>query len=79
MKLMDGIVFTIESKNKGQEIEITESELITCKNCKYFELDHFDNLNGIPFITSHEVCTKWGRGCKTSKDGYCFMAERKEE
>lgn len=55
MKLMDGIVFTIE------------------------ELDHFDTLNGLPFITSHEVCAKWGNGCKTSQDGYCFMAERNEE
>ena len=51
-------------------------ELVQCKDCRYFELDHFDNINGIPMITAHEICTKWGDGCKTSQDGYCFMAER---
>lgn len=52
-------------------------ELIRCKDCKYFELDHFDNVNGIPLITAHECCTKWGDGCKTSENGYCFMAEKR--
>lgn len=52
--------------------------IIRCKDCKYFELDHFDIVEEVPLI-SHEICTKWGKGCKTSQDGYCFMAERKEE
>lgn len=56
-----------------------KGELIRCKDCRYFELNHFDNINGIPMITAHEICTKWCGGCKTSQDGYCFMAERKEQ
>lgn len=53
--------------------------LIRCKDCKHFETDHFENVNGIPLIVAHEICVRWGDGCKTSPDGYCFMAERKEE
>ena len=52
-------------------------EVVRCKDCKYFELDHFDRINGIPLITAHEVCTKWSGGSKTSKDGFCFMGERR--
>ena len=52
-------------------------EIVRCKDCKYFELDHFDRINGIPLITAHEVCTKWSGGSKTSKDGFCFMGERR--
>ncbi|MBO7452184.1 MAG: hypothetical protein J6U54_17790 [Clostridiales bacterium] len=49
-----------------------------CKNCKYFETDAFATIDGIPLIVGHEVCTKWGAGCKTKEDGYCFMFEQKE-
>ncbi len=58
-------------------IDSTGEEIIRCKDCKYFELDHFDMICDMPLITAHEICTKWGGGCKTSKDGFCFMAERK--
>lgn len=55
-------------------------ELTRCKDCKYFELDYIDKgAMSIPLIMAHEICTRWGNGCKTSSDGYCFMAERKEE
>lgn len=54
-------------------------ELIRCKDCRHYETDHFENFNGIPLIVSHEICMRWGDGCMTSQDGYCFMAERKEE
>lgn len=53
--------------------------LVRCKNCKYFELDHFDNANGIPLITAHEICTRWGEGCKTDSNGFCFLAEQEGE
>lgn len=56
-----------------------QPEVIRCKDCKYFELDHWESVNEIPLIVAHEICTRWGDGCKTSQDGYCFMAERKEE
>lgn len=53
--------------------------IIRCKDCKHFELDHFENVSGVPLIVGHEICTKWGGGCKTDTNGYCFMAKRKEE
>ena len=49
-----------------------------CKDCKYFEYDSVARVNGIPLIVAHEICEKWGNGCKTSEDGYCFMFEGKE-
>ncbi len=59
----------------GEPIE----ELIRCKDCKFFEYDHVEHVYGVPLILAHEICTKWGNGCKTSENGFCFMAERKEE
>ena len=49
-----------------------------CKDCKYFEYDSLAMVTGIPLIVAHEICEKWGDGCKTSEDGYCFMFEGKE-
>lgn len=65
-----------------------QPELVRCKDCRFFEYDHFDAVyyptesgeaQKVPLITAHEICTKWGGGCKTAEDGYCFMAERKEQ
>ena len=52
--------------------------LIRCKYCRFFETDVVAKVNGIPLIVAHEMCKKWGDGCKTSPDGYCFMGEAKE-
>lgn len=49
-----------------------------CKDCKHFETDVVATCDGIPLIIGHECCTKWGDGCKTKEDGYCFMFEDKE-
>ena len=49
-----------------------------CKNCKYFEYDSVAKVDGIPLIVAHEVCNKWGGGCKTSEDGYCYLFEPQE-
>lgn len=49
-----------------------------CKDCKYFEYDNRASLNGIPLIVAHEICKKWGGGCKTEENGYCFLFESKE-
>ena len=57
----------------GEPIE----ELIRCKDCKYFELDHIEPFSVITVIVAHEICTKWGRCCKTNKNGFCHLAERK--
>ncbi len=53
------------------------TELIRCNDCQHFEYDHVEHVDGVPLILAHEICTRWGKGCKTSKNGYCFMAERK--
>ena len=52
-------------------------EVVRCKDCIYFELDHWVNVNGQPLIVAHEICAAWGGGCKTKPDGYCNMGERK--
>jgi hypothetical protein len=49
-----------------------------CKDCKYFEYDSVAKVDGIPLIVAHEICNKWGNGCKTKEDGYCFMFEPQE-
>ena len=49
-----------------------------CKDCKFFEYDSFARAIHNPFIIAHEICKKWGDGCKTSEDGYCFLFEAKE-
>lgn len=54
-------------------------ELVRCKDCRYFETDHWEKVNEIPLIVAHEICTRWGGGCKTSLEGFCFMGEQNEE
>ena len=49
-----------------------------CKDCKYFEYDSVAKVNGIPLIVAHEICSKWGDGCKTKENGYCFLFEPRE-
>lgn len=50
-----------------------------CKECKYFEYDSVVTADGIPLIVAHEICSKWGDGCKTKEDGYCFLFEPIDE
>lgn len=50
-----------------------------CKDCKFFEYDHVENVDGITLIVAHEVCNRWGNGCQTKEDGYCFLFEPKME
>ena len=49
-----------------------------CKNCKYFEYDSVAKVDEVPLIVAHEICNKWGNGCKTSEDGYCYLFEPQE-
>ena len=44
-----------------------------CKDCKHFERDVF--MNELPLIIAHNICNKWGRGCGTREDGYCYLFE----
>ena len=55
-----------------------EPKLGHCKECKYFEYDSVANVDGISLIVAHEICKRWGNGCKTKEDGYCFMFEPQE-
>lgn len=55
----------------------TSTPLPKCKECKFFEYDFIPKAYS-PLILGHEVCMKWGDGCKTKEDGYCFLFEAKE-
>jgi len=59
-------------------LEALKQTAIRCKDCKYFEYDHVENIAGIPLIVAHEICSKWGDGCKTKEDGYCYLFEPQE-
>lgn len=63
-------------KQTVENLSLADSvEVVRCKDCKYFELNHWDGI----IITAHEICNKWADGCKTNKDGYCFLGERKTD
>lgn len=49
-----------------------------CKDCKYFEYDSLARVDGVKLIFAHEICKRWGDGCKTKDDGYCFLFEPQE-
>ena len=55
-----------------------EPKMGRCKDCKYFEYDSVAKVDGIPLIVAHEICSKWGDGCKTKEDGYCYLFEPQE-
>lgn len=79
---MEKVVMNIYQETEYFEHHIRQlgwEKVTRCKDCKHFELDHFDMWDGVPIITGHEICKKWSGGSKTSANGYCFMAERKEE
>ena len=65
-------------EDKLRELPPAQHEVVRCKDCKHFEYDHVENINGIPLIVAHEICMRWGDGVKTSENGYCFLAERRE-
>lgn len=54
-------------------------EIVQCKDCKWFELDVWVELNGIPLIGAHEMCKFWGNGCKTNPNGFCSYGERRAD
>lgn len=78
MELPDGIIFRYIPERASITIEPTE--LIKCKHCKYYVEDVVNEvIPGVPIITGHTMCTKWGNGCKTDPEGYCFLAEKEGE
>lgn len=58
--------------------EDAKAEIVRCKDCKHFEYDHPYLVQGVP-VLGHLVCNKWGDGCRTSEDGFCFLAERRTD
>ena len=62
-----------------KQMDAAQPEIIRCRDCKHFEYNHIENVNGIPLIVAHEICMRWCEGAKTSENGYCFLAERREE
>ena len=65
-------------KSRIERLPSAQPEIIHCKDCKFFEYDHLYVINDIP-VFGHELCNRWGEGCKTSENGWCFLAERKED
>lgn len=74
----DGEIYVakINALMKIDALPTAQPEIIHCKDCKFFEYDHLYVINGIPAF-GHELCNRWGQGCKTSENGWCFLAERK--
>lgn len=60
--------------------ELPTIDLVRCGECKYFNLNEWDEtICGVPIIVAHEICHKWGDGCKTNIYGFCFMGERRAD
>lgn len=54
--------------------------VVRCRDCRFYTEDKRGDEFGYPgVIIAHEICEKWGNGCKTSENGYCFLGERKEK
>lgn len=78
----DAEKYTCKDGEKMREaimtLEEQEPKIGYCKDCKHFEYDSVAKVDGIPLIVAHEICNKWGDGCKTKEDGYCFLFEPRE-
>lgn len=55
--------------------------MINCKDCKYYHADFWGEIEGfpVPIIIAHQICEKWGNGCKTIAEGFCHFAEGRNE
>ena len=74
---MEDIIQVLDEQEPHYYNKITE--IIHCKDCKYYEPDVWGNISGMQFIIAHDACNKWGNGYKTEPEGYCHMAERGNE
>lgn len=80
---IDAVEFAIASLKTDEAYQLEYEnrdavEVVRCKDCKHFELDKFENVNGIRLLVAHEICNFWGNGCKTYVNGYCFSGVKKE-
>jgi len=69
---------TVEAHKMAIKALEQEPKTGHCKDCKYFEYDSVARVDGVPLIVAHEICNRWGDGCKTREDGYCFLFEPQE-
>lgn len=53
-------------------------EVVRCKDCKYYLRNKIYAIEGMP-IMGNKVCKKWGGGCATDENGFCYMGERRED
>ena len=51
-------------------IEILQTDIVHCKNCKYMK-EHYDTNENVPYWT----CPEWDS--ETEADGFCHHGERK--
>lgn len=75
-EIVNGIVDAQIKALRDLPSVMPQQKMGKCKDCKYFEYDSVIKVNGLPL---HEICSRWGDGCKTSEDGYCFLFEPKTQ
>lgn len=54
-------------------------EVVRCKDCRHFHYNKVYEVDGIPLIMGNLVCDKWGNGCRTAENGWCYLGERRED
>lgn len=74
---IEGCIYHAENDTRHDLCPIVR-EVVLCKDCKYFEYNHPYMIHGVP-VLGHLVCNRWGDGCRTDENGFCFMGERKNE
>lgn len=62
--------------NMGSDEAAELRRVILCKDCKFFEVDHFSNIFGAPIIAAHNICSRLEIASKP--DGFCFLASPKD-
>lgn len=60
--------------NVGQERGTPD--ILHCSECYFYREDAWQEVNGVPVITGHNLCIRWGNGCVTKPEGFCHMARR---
>lgn len=71
--------FSCSSEYISEYGEYTDEQIrmIHCKDCKYYHEDFWGEIDGLPIIIAHQICSKWGNGCKTLENGYCHFGEQR--
>ena len=54
-------------------------QVVRCKDCRHFHYNKVYEVDGIPIIMGNLVCDKWGNGCRTAENGWCYLGERRED